>query len=268
MIINGGSRRNGAFFARHLTNAEKNERVTLCDMRNLAAETIPCALREMAAVASGTFCRNHFYHANLNPKEHEQLTERQWEIAVDTLERNLRLTGHARFVVEHRKEGRTHRHVIWSRIDVTVMRAVVMANDYEKHQTTARELEKAFALESVPSVWGRTRASGPRPSRRPETWESFRGQGSGIDPFAMKKSLTQLYRECSNGQEFASRLPEHGCVLVQGDRTDFCIRDAAGHLHSLMRRIEGVKAAALREFMRDVAVTSSDAHAGPRPLDG
>jgi len=255
MIINSGSRRNGAFFAKHLTNTEHNERVRLCEMRNLAAQTIPDALREMAAVASGTFCQNYFYHANLNPKEHERLTDKEWEIAVDTLERNLGLIGHARFIVEHHKEGRTHRHVIWSRIDVKTVRAVVMANDYETHQATARELEKAFALETVASVWGRTRASGPRPARRPQTWESFRGKASGIDPVEMTQTITRIYKGCSDAEDFITRLAEHGYQLVKGDRANFCIRDRAGHLHSFLRRIEGVKAAVLKRFLRGVAVT-------------
>src|SRR5450755_4454820 len=68
MIINGGARSNGAFFAKHLTNGENNEHVTLCEMRNLSADNIPDALQEMAAVAMGTFCKNYFYHANINPQ--------------------------------------------------------------------------------------------------------------------------------------------------------------------------------------------------------
>ena len=36
MIINGGSRRNGAFFARHLMRADDNERVTVAEMRGFA----------------------------------------------------------------------------------------------------------------------------------------------------------------------------------------------------------------------------------------
>ena len=251
MIINGGSRSNGAFFAKHLANGEHNERVTLCGIRNLAAMNIADAFREMEAVAMGTLCRNYFYHANINPREHETLTQGQWDAAVTTLERHLRLEGHARFVVEHQKQGRIHRHVIWSRIDVRTMRAVVMTDDYQKHQAAARELEERFSLDKVPSVLGRTRASGPRPSRRPKTWESFRGQKSGIDPHAMKEALTRLYRECSHGAEFAARLSERGWKLVKGRRTDFCVLDDAGHLHSLARRINGVTAEALRAFMGD-----------------
>jgi len=253
MIINGGSRSNAAFFARHLMNGEQNERVTLVEMRNLAADNVADAFREMAAVAMGTLCQNYFYHANINPRENEELAAAQWQTAVDTLEKRLGLEGHARFVVEHRKQGRTHRHVIWSRIDIKSMTAVVMADDYEKHQAVARELEKAFHLGKVSSVSGRTRASGPRPSRRPKTWESFRGQKSGIDPFAMKQTVTRLYRAAKNGPDFASQLSAHGYQLVRGTTADFCILDEAGHLHSLARRIDGVTSADLRAFMVDIA---------------
>jgi phosphoheptose isomerase len=58
MIINGGSRCNAQFFAKHLTNGEENERVTLCEIRNLAAQTVAEAFREMEAIAMGTRCRN------------------------------------------------------------------------------------------------------------------------------------------------------------------------------------------------------------------
>lgn len=253
MIINGGSRSNAAFFAKHLTNGEHNERVTLCEMRNLAAENIPDAFREMAAVAMGTLCRNFFYHANLNPREDEELSAEQWRTAVDTLEKHLWLIGHARFVVEHRKQGRTHRHVIWSRIDVATMTAAVMTDDYEKHQATARELEHLFKLAHVPSVFGRSGASGPRPSRRPRTWESFRGQASGIDPFTMKQEVTLLYRASKDGAEFKAKLSERGYMLVKGKRADYCILDEAGHLHSLARRIDGITVGELRPFMKGVA---------------
>jgi hypothetical protein len=102
MIINGGSRSNAAFFAKHLTNGEHNERVTLCEMRGLAAITVPDALREMEAVAMGTLCKNYFYHANINPRGEEELTPEQWQLAADTLEQRLGFERNARFVVEHR----------------------------------------------------------------------------------------------------------------------------------------------------------------------
>jgi hypothetical protein len=252
MIINGGARRNSAFFAKHLTNGENNERVTLCELRNLVAENVADAFREMEAVALGTLCQNFFYHANLNPRADEELTHEQWQVAVETLEQHLQLEGHARFVVEHRKQGRTHRHVIWSRIDIASMTAVAMTDDFEKHQTVARELEKQFSLERGRSVLGPTRTAGPRPSRRPATWESFRGQKSGIDPHAMKQAITLLYRASKTGAAFAAQLSQQGYTLLKGDRCDYVVRDSAGHLHSLARRIDGISAATLRRFMKDV----------------
>jgi hypothetical protein len=90
---------------------------------------------------------------------------------VNTLEEHLGLAGHVRFVVEHQKQGRTHRHTIWSRIDVASMTAVRMTDDFEKHQMIARMLEKRFGLTRGRSVLGRrgpparTRNADLRPGR-------------------------------------------------------------------------------------------------------
>src|SRR5579863_7219376 len=251
MIINGGSRCNARFFARHLSNEDENERVTLCDIRYLAALNVTDALHEMEIVALGTFCKNFFYHANINPTEAEHLTAEQWTGAVELLEKNLRLENNARFIVEHRKKGRTHRHVIWSRIDVRRMCAVSMMHDYTKHQETARQLEREFGLESVESVLGPEKVKGRRPKRRPKPWETFRGKKSGLNPHAMTAEITALYQESTTGSEFAAKLSEHKYVLVSGDRRDFCIVDPAGHKHSLARRLNGVTAEMLAEFMKN-----------------
>jgi hypothetical protein len=252
MIINGGSRSNDAFFAPHLANAEHNERVTLCEFRNLSARTISDAFREMRAVALGSRCENFFYHANLNPRAEETLTDEQWRVAVNALEQALGLTNHARFVVQHRKAGRTHQHVIWSRINVRTMTVVKMTDDYAKHQVVARALEEGLGLRPERSVIGAGRQEGKRPSRRPKTWESFRGQKSGINPLQIKEHVTGAYFGSATGEAFAFELAQFGYRLVRGTTTDYCIMDEAGHLHSLRSRIEGVTAADLKAFMRDV----------------
>jgi Relaxase/Mobilisation nuclease domain len=265
MIINGGSRSNGAFFAAHLANAEHNERVTLCEFRNLAARNLPDAFREMQAVALGTRCENFFYHANINPRSDEELTADQWQFAVDTLEAALGLSEHARFVVEHRKAGRTHRHAIWSRINVRTMTAVRMTDDYEKHQAVARALERQFVLRAERSVLGGNRREGKRPPRRPKTWESFRGKKSGISPSQMKEQVTGAYFGSSGAGEFALRLSQHGCTLVRGSTSGYCIRDEAGHLHSLLRRIEGITADELKAFMRGIDPATLPFASLPKP---
>lgn len=251
MIISGGSRSNWRFFSKHLMKAEENERVEVADIRGLLAGDVREAFREMDAVASGTRCRNFFYHANINPREGETLTPEQWEHATDTLERNLGLTGHARFSVEHEKEGRVHRHVVWCRINPDTMTAVSDSFTARAHEQTSRELEQAFGLEPVESVLVKDRET-ERPERRPRNWETYRGHGSGIDPAEVKAEVTALWNAADSGQAFAAALTEHGYFLCKGDRRDFCIIDAAGNEHSLARRIDGHKAAAIRARMADV----------------
>ena len=252
MIINGGSRCNGAFFAGHLSNPEKNERVKLADIRGLAAKDIGQALYEMKAVASGTRCKNFFYHANLNPRDDERLTAAQWEKAVDALEKELGFEGQARFVVEHEKHGRIHRHVVWSRINVDKMKAIRMDNDFAKHQAVSRQLEKEFGLAKGVSVLGPEAEKGKRPERRPKQWEVFRGQIKGVNVQDLKEEITGLWHGADNAEAFISALEGRGYILAQGDSRAYCIVDRNGDVHSLARRIEGVKAADVREKMSGI----------------
>jgi hypothetical protein len=143
-------------------------------------------------------------------------------------------------VIEHEKEGRTHRHVLWSRIDLEHMRAVPMDHDYAIHQRTARELEQAFGLARVASRLDR---DGPHPARGPKAWEEFRGMRSGSDPRAVTAEVSALWQETTTGMAFAAALAARGYRLAQGDRRDFCLIDRAGDDHSLARRLDGVTAA-------------------------
>jgi hypothetical protein len=251
MIISGGSRCNWRFFARHLTNERDNGYVRVAEVRGLTSDTVLEALREMDAIASGTRCKNGFYHANINPRYGEHLTEEQWVEAADALERNLGLTGHARFAVEHEKDGRVHRHIIWSRVDPDTMTVVSDSFTARDHERTSRELEAAFGLEPVESILVKDRDK-ERPERGPENWETFRGKTSGIDPKQVTEEVTALWNAADSGSAFAAALAEHGYILCKGDRRDFCIIDAAGNEHSLARRIEGQKTKDIRARMTDV----------------
>lgn len=251
MIINGGSRTNGAFFAKHLMRGDTNERVEVCEIRGVCADNIRDALREMEAVASGTPIKNYFYHANINPRETEHLTPEQWLEAVDTLERNLGLTGQPRFVVEHEKDGRAHRHVVWSRVDLESMHSISDSLNYAAHERTSRELEMAFGLERGESVLTGER-SGPRPERAPESWAMFRAQETGIDPRDVKREVTTLWEATDSGKAFVAALESAGYTVALGDRRDFVIFDQAAEEHSLARRISGVNVAELGERMADV----------------
>ena len=120
--------------------------------------------------------------ANFNPCEHEQLTEQQWERAFEIFEQHRGIPpGQARVVYEHEKEGRTHQHVIWSRIVLEEGRAWSDALDAKICHATAREIERELGLERTISPLDKDRG-GPRPLRAPKSYEMFRGIRSDIDP--------------------------------------------------------------------------------------
>jgi len=251
MIIKGGSKQNRRFFARHLLNRRDNDRVRVVEFKGFAHENVDEAFRDMEAYAKDTRCKNYFYHAAMNPREEERLTDEQWQRAVDTLERHLGLEGQARVVFEHEKEGRVHRHVVWSRIDLDTMTARGDSLTYRKHEAAAREIEKDCGLKPVESVLVKRRDT-ERPERRSKDFEGFRAVRTGLKPEQVKAEVTALWERTDSGSAFRAALEANGYILCRGDRRDFVIVDPAGDDHSLARRISGVKAAGLRERMKDI----------------
>ncbi len=251
VVIKGGSRQNAAFFSKHLLNPADNEKVRVVGFRGFAQEDVKGAFREMQADAKETRCKNFFYHACINPEPGEELTEKQWDGAVNTLEHNLGLDGQPRFVVEHEKDGRVHRHVVWSRIDADTMTAIPDSLTYKKHEAAARKIERDCELRPMESVLVKDR-KGERPKRRAKDWEGFRGKQTGLDPDKVKAQVTALWEKTDSAAAFKAALRQEGYILCKGDRRDFCIVDPAGDEHSLARRIEGVKAAELRERLGDI----------------
>ncbi|MEY2853171.1 MAG: hypothetical protein RL030_303, partial [Pseudomonadota bacterium] len=257
MIIKGKSRSGAASLAAHLTSTN-NERVTVAELRGVIAQDLRGALREMEDVASGTRCRLFLYHASLAPDARYFLTPAQWREAVDALEKNLGLTNQPRAVVIHSKDGRDHCHVVWSRIDAERMKAIPDSHNFRKHEQTARDLERRFGHERVQGAHVE-REGRPRPKRTPsraDIRQQERAGQSGRAAVASVKrvtaEVTALWHQTNSGQAFAAALAARGYVLAKGDRRDFVIVDSVGAVHSLARRIEGVKAAQVRERMVDV----------------
>ena len=248
MIIKGGSRSHRRFFATHLLNGKDNERVRVVEVRGFSKADVRSAFCDMEAVAKGTHCENFFYHADMNPREGERLTDEQWTRAADILERQLGFDGQPRVFIEHEKKGREHRHIVWQRIDPDTMTARPDSLTYRKHEAAAREIERECDLQPVASVLVKDRDT-PRPQRRARDWEGFRGAQTGIKPEDVKAEVTALWKESRDGAEFRTALAEKGYLLCKGDRRDYCIIDPAGNDHSLARRIDGAKAADIRQRM-------------------
>jgi hypothetical protein len=150
MIITGGSQSFWRKLDRTLMKPEDDTRVRLVETRGLATDDVTYALRIMDALGMGTCAKRVLYHATINPRAEESLTERQWEKAADTLEHALGLYEQPRIVVEHEKSGRVYRHVVWSRVDFDTMTMIPDSWSYLAHQRTAAALEKEFGHKVTP----------------------------------------------------------------------------------------------------------------------
>jgi Relaxase/Mobilisation nuclease domain len=169
VIIKGTSCAGASRLTTHLTRTDTNERAEVIDIRGVVADNLSGALHEMEAVAAGARTTKPFYHGSINTRADERLTDEQRMYAIDRLEATLGLTGQARVVVIHEKEGREHCHIVWSRIDLDRMAAISDSNNYRKHEEVARSLEREFGHERVQGALvereqGQTRAN-PQPPR-------------------------------------------------------------------------------------------------------
>jgi len=248
MIIKGKARAAPGELASHLSNVEKNEKVRLLETRGPVADDLHGALVEMDAYAAGTRCRRSLYHAAISPAPPHRLSDEQRTRAIDLLEEKLGLTGQARVVVMHEKEGREHIHVVWSRIDLEKMRAIPDSHNYRKHEEVSRQLEREFGHERVQGAH-HERDGVERPARTPSRAELRQEERTGIKARVVRVEVTEIFRNSDGAIAFVAGLADSGYTVARGDRRDFVIIDRAGGIHSLARRIDGIRAHELRKFM-------------------
>jgi hypothetical protein len=251
LIIKGTSRAGSGALASHLGNAETNERVQLIETRGTLAGDLRGALAEMEAVAAGTQCVKSLYHAAISPAPPHRLTPEQREEAVQALEDRLGLAGHARVVVIHEKHDREHIHVVWSRIDVDRMKAVPDSHNYRAHEEVSRDLERRFGHDRVQGAHVE-REGVERPDRTPSRAELRQEERTGISGKTVKAEVTAAFHSSDGAEAFRAALSEAGYTLAKGDRRDLVVVDHQGGIHSLARRLDGLKAADLRAYMAGI----------------
>jgi hypothetical protein len=251
VIIKGTSCAGARRLAVHLTRTDTNERAEVKDIRGVVAQDLLGALREMEGVAAGARTNKPFYHGSINTRADERLTDEQRMQAIDKLEASLGLTGQARVVVVHEKEGREHCHIVWSRIDLDRMAAISDSHNYRKHEQVARALEKEFGHERVQGAHVE-RDGKERPERTPSHSEMLQADRTGLNPQQAKELMTGIWQSTKSGKEFQAALEDKGWILARGDRRDFVAIDPNGGVHSVARRIEGANAAEVRQRFADI----------------
>lgn len=258
MIIKGQARGRFRQLAAHLLNARENESIRLHECRGTVAQSVEGALAEMEALGARARSRHPLYHASISPDPRQPFTDGQFTRAVDVLEAKLGFSGQPRIVVLHRKHGREHAHVVWSRIGRDG-RAIPDGWNYARHEEAAREMEELFGHARVQGVHS---DGGSRPARTPEEYELRQASRSGIDLKSVEENLRATWESSADGQAFREKIEAAGFRLVRGDRRGFVVLDRAGEAHSLARRL-GLRTTNLTPKLDDSLLASlPDVRAG------
>ena len=251
MVIKGGARSGPGELALHLLRADTNESVNVRELRHVMAGDLTSALFEMEAMGLASRSERRLYHANIDWRHDEHMTDAQKARAVDRLAAELGLSNQPRAVVEHVKHGREHLHVVWLRIDTETGKAISDSHNYRRHEIAARDLEREFGHERVQGAHVE-RDGCERPARTPQLHEIRQAERSGITPAEAKAELSRLWRSTDTGCAFMAAIEEAGWRLARGDKRDLVALDAAGEVHSLAKRIDGAKAKHVRERLLEI----------------
>lgn len=241
MILKGNQRGNGGDLAIHLMNGYDNQRVEVAQVRGTVATDLMGAFAEFEAVAAGTRMMQPLYSLSINPSA--PLTRADYDEAIRTIEDRLGLTGQPRAVVFHVKDGREHCHVVWSRTDLTAMRAIPMAHDRRKLMDLSCELAEKFGLDLPPGLkaWAEKRKLA-QDKLDATLAERAQQKETGITPEQRRAEITQAYEGADSAPAFRQALEQKGYLLARGDRRGLVVVDRFGNVHSLTLYLKGHKA--------------------------
>lgn len=251
MILKGKSHPHAGNLGSYLLREGKNELVRFWGTEGTLSQDLKGALREMGALAQLTNCDNYLYHLTINPQHGTELTPEQWARAIEIAEKAQHLEGHQRAIVEHVKNGTTHLHVVWNRIDPETLTAQRMSWDYVQHEEAARQMEKEFGLEHVQGV--HVLEKGEKPAERgPTQGEVKQAKESGLDLYAWRQEIREIEKSAGSGASLVAALEEKGNIVAHGDKVAFMLIDPAGNEHRMAQSL-GLKVKDLRGRMEGLA---------------
>lgn len=249
MIAKGNLHAHGQKLAAYLITGKKFERAELAELRGFASSNIREAFIDVMIQSEATRCEKPFFHTQVRLPESDSLDRARWIATADRIEKQLGFDGQGRAVAFHhdRRNGETHMHVAWSRIDLEQMRSIDPGLYKNKLKEISRQLEREFDL---------TRVRNERPeeqkTRAPGRSEEEQSRRLGTDLRAIREAIRDCWERSDNGHSFEAALAERGLVLARGDRRDFVVIDPAGGDHALSKRITGNTAVETRARLADI----------------
>lgn len=153
--------------------------------------------------------------------------------AIERVEERMGLTGQPRAIVMHSKEGRTHVHTVWSRIDTDSMTAINLPH----FKLKMRDLSREIFLERG---WKMPRGLANTAERDPRTFSLDEWQAAKRMDFHagdLKEAIQDAFALSDSGSAFLAALKARGLTLAKGDRRGHVVVSPSGEVFSLARMI-------------------------------
>ena len=231
MILEGNQRAGAKRLADHLMNMDDNDHVTVHEISGLIADNVHDAFAEMEALSYMTKCKQFMFSVSLNPPENVDAPASYFEDAMARIEEKLGLSGQARVMVFHEKNGRRHAHCVWSRIDLNTEKAINLSHYKRKLTEISKELYLDYGWE-MPQGFIDHAYRNPLNFTQAEWQQAKR---SDDDPKMLKLLFKSLWEGSDSKKAFEAALKEHGFWLAKGDRRGFVAVDYQGEIFSLSR---------------------------------
>jgi hypothetical protein len=241
----------------HLTSS-KNDRVEMIGSRGVASDDIRAAIKELDAYKIGLGARKNLAHFHISPSG--DLDANQWARAWAEVEAEYGLSDCPFVEVEHEKLGRTHRHRVYSRLDLQTGKTVQFGYNFVRNEKLEHELGILFGEPIVPgkhsrkiiSRWqaeGRADAiaalrsaeRGKDSTGRPDTvrstsWaEHQQAERTKTDISMLAEIVAKAWSKHDDPAGFRAELYDAGLVLARGDRRGIVLVDPQGGVHALAR---------------------------------
>lgn len=230
MILKGNQRGGAKDLALHLMKPE-NDHVEVYEVRGFASESVMGALNEAYALSRGTKCKQFMFSLSANPPPDKEVSTDYFIDVFNRAEKELGLTGQARVIVFHEKQGRRHAHCVWSRINVEKMTAVHLPHTKRKLVALTRDI-------FIEREWKMPDGLIDKTLRNPKNFTYAQWQQAkriGKDPRAIKAALQDAWAISDSKAAFIHALDERGFKLARGDKRGFVVIDHRMEPYSLSK---------------------------------
>ena len=143
---------------------------------------------------------------SINPEPGEYMTAEQWDDAIARIEEEFQYTGQPKIVVEHTKEGRSHRHIVWQRTNFET-ETVIPIDDFKTRLIKqAREMEQDYGHRAVNdySLSPQFEQSAYRQSKR----------NQDLNPKNRSAQIRELWDNAETADSFVQALNDQGYQLA------------------------------------------------------